>query len=267
MNKQELLKPYRKEEDRLLLAKVLDQLEFAQTKNKITNTDFLDGYEKKLVMSFLNRMKIQNYELFGGVEEAERVVAIFYSDKFNQDMLEKNHTNMLNVIQVTVPNELKGMYTHRDYLGGLMKLGIKREKIGDIFVQEQGAQILVLQELTSYIKNSLQELTRFSKATIEIKQLSQIEIPQIHTQILQIMVSSLRIDNIVAELSGTSRTKAEELIAQGRVFVNFELVQKDSKLVKDQDQITIRGKGRFKLLGVVGNTKKGRDILKVEWYG
>ena len=76
----------------------------------------------------------------------------------------------------------------------------------------------------------------------------------------------MRLDNIVSELAKTSRTKAEEIIRAERVFLNYEVVDKDSKLVKIGDKLTIRGKGKFELKEQIGNTKKGRFILKIEKY-
>ncbi len=64
----------------------------------------------------------------------------------------------------------------------------------------------------------------------------------------------------------TSRTKAKEIVNSGRVFVNFENIIKDSKTLKEEDILTIRGKGRFIIKNIEGNTKKGRIILKVEKY-
>ena len=81
MNKQEILKKYTKEEDRLLIAKVLDKMEFAKSKNKITNTDFLDLYQKNLVQKLLNSIKCENYLFFGGNDQAERELVIFYPEK------------------------------------------------------------------------------------------------------------------------------------------------------------------------------------------
>ncbi len=266
MNKQEILKQYNKEDDRLLVAKILDKIEFAQTRNKITNTDFLDMYQNMLVHKILNSLKIKNYIFYGGFEEAERKIVIFYPDKFNENIIQKNHSNIISIIEIILPNELKGKYNHRDYLGGLMKLGIKREKIGDIVVFDEGAHIIILNEISEYTKTSLGELTRFSKSNIQIKDIDQIHIQEIKKEEIRIIVSSLRLDNIVSELAKTSRTKAEEIIRTERVLVNFETTTKDSKLLKQENIITIRGKGRFKLLEIMGNTKKGRFIVKVEKY-
>lgn len=266
MNKQEILKKYKKEEDRLLIAKVLDKIEFATSKNKIMNTDFLDVYQRKLVQNLLNSIKYNNYLFFGGNEVAERTVAIFYPDKFNNEIVARNYNTIMGIVEIILPNDLQGKYTHRDYLGGLMKLGIKREKIGDIIVFNEGANIVVLNEIINFVKENVSSLTRFSKSNIQIKEIENLHKQEIHTEELQIIVSSLRLDNIVSELTKTSRTKAEEIINEARVFINFENVIKDSKILKEEDIITIRGKGRFKILEIIGNTKKGRNIIRVEKY-
>lgn len=266
MNKQEILKKYTKEEDRLLIAKVLDKMEFAKSKNKITNTDFLDLYQKNLVQKLLNSIRCENYLFFGGNDNTERKVVIFYPEKLEKQFVEKNYNNIMQIVEIILPNELQGSYTHRDYLGGLMKLGIKREKIGDIIVFNEGANIIVLNEILDFVNSNISSLTRFGKSLIKTKKIEELHKQEIKTEEIQIIVSSLRLDNIVSELAKTSRTKAEEIINSGRVFVNFENVIKDSKTLKEADIITIRGKGRFKILEVMGNTKKGRFIIKVEKY-
>ena len=263
MNKQDILKLYKNEEDKLLVAKTLDKLTMSTSKNKITNTDFLDLRQINIVEKLLNKIKCEKFILYGGYSEAERKLIIFYPDKFEQQIVEKSYNNIINVIQITLRNELRGKYTHRDYLGGLMKIGIKREKIGDIVVYENGADILVLTEISKYVITNIQELTRFSKSNIEIKKLEELHNIEVKKEELQITISSLRLDNVISELARTSRTKAEEIINSGRVFVNFENEYKTSKLIKQGDIITIRGKGRFEIDGVIGNTKKGKIILKI----
>lgn len=61
MNKQELLKDYKKQEDKICLAQVLDKIEISKKTNKIQYTDFLDMYQVSLVQNFLR--KISNYKL------------------------------------------------------------------------------------------------------------------------------------------------------------------------------------------------------------
>ena len=69
MNKQELLKDYKNQEDKLLLAVVLDKIEFCKNKNKIECTDFLNLAEQDLVDKFLKRINFKNYYFFGGAGE------------------------------------------------------------------------------------------------------------------------------------------------------------------------------------------------------
>ena len=83
---------------------------------------------------------------------------------------------------------------------------------------------------------------------------------------MDIRVSSLRLDNIVAELARCSRTRANEVILEQRVFLNYMNEENNSKLVKENDVVVIRGKGKFNILRIDGQTKKGKIILVVEHY-
>lgn len=266
MNKEEILKNYKKEQDKLLVAKMLDQIVLCNKRNKIQNTDFLDERQQILLEKVLHRLEIENYVIYGGFEKAERKVVLFYPEKWNKEIVEKNYDTVMQVIEILLPNDLKGKYTHRDYLGGLMKLGLKREKIGDIVVWEEGANIIVLNEVVPFLEQHLMTLTRFQKAGISVTDLSNLHPVNIKKEEIEITVSSMRLDNIVSELSKTSRTKAEEIIRAERVILNYETVTKDSKLIKVGDKLTIRGKGKFELKEQIGNTKKGRYILKIEKY-
>ena len=51
-----------------------------------------------------------------------------------------------------------------------------------------------------------------------------------------------------------------------RVFVNFQVETKKTKQIKEGDMITIRGKGRFFIKEIIGQTRSGRTILKVEKF-
>lgn len=266
MDKQELLKNYKNEEDKLLVSKMLDKIELCSKRNKIQSTDFLDVRQKLLLEKVLKSNKIENYIIFGGFEDAERTTIIFYPEKWNKEIVEKNYPSVMQIIEILLPNDLKGKYTHRDYLGGLMKLGLKREKIGDIVVWKEGAHIIVLNEIVPFLEQHLSTLTRFQKSQISIKRMDEIHKCIINKEEIEIIVSSARLDNVVSELCKTSRTKAEEIIKAERVFVNYEVVTKDSKTINVGDKITIRGKGKFEIIEQVGNTKKGRYILKVEKY-
>lgn len=266
MNKQELLKDYRKQEDKICLSQVLDKIEFSKTREKIENTDFLDMYQISLVENFLRKIKFENYKLYGGYEESERKILIIYPEKYNESMLEKNYSKMLKVVRVSLPEEEKGKYTHRNYLGGIVKLGLKREKVGDILVSDDGADIVVVDDFAEILKQELPNLTRFEKSEITIEEIKNIRKKEIKLEEIKIIVPSLRLDNIVSDLAKTSRNKAAQIINQERVFVNGQNETKLSKQIKLQDIITIRGKGRFVVKEFAGTTRSGRTIVIIEKY-
>ena len=202
----------------------------------------------------------------GGYEDAERKILIVYSDKFDNNMIEKNYEKILKIVRVTLPDVDKGKYSHRNYLGGIVKLGLKREKIGDILVNENGADIITIQEFSEVLKKELPSLTRFENSNISIEDLKNMKRQELKIEEVKIIVPSLRLDNIISDLARTSRSKASEIISQERVFVNGQNETKNSKQIKLGDIITIRGKGRFVIKEFTGTTRSGRTVILIEKY-
>ena len=126
------------EANRLLIAKMRDKEKLCKIKNKITYTDFLDMYQKSILLKEIK----EDYIIFGGYDNAEREILLFYPDKIEKDIAKKYFYNLLKVIRITLPNDLVGEYEHRVYLSGIMKLGLEREKFGDIIVYKEGADII-----------------------------------------------------------------------------------------------------------------------------
>ncbi len=255
---------YKNSEHKLLVAKIIDKYEFSKTKNKITYTDFLNISELSIIKKVLKEEKIQNYIIYGGKEETDRSLLIFYPEKFSIEMVEKNYEKIIKVIRIKLPNNIK--YEHREFLSGIMKLGIKREKFGDIIVNEFGADILVLSEIAEILSNDLKTLTRFRKSEITIEKLKDLRINEIEFEEVNIIVSSIRLDNFVAELAKCSRKIAEEIIADGKVFINSINEFKDSKKINISDIITIRGNGKFIFDGIEKETRSGRYLLNMRKY-
>ena len=137
-------------------------------------------------------------------------------------MTRKNHSKMISVIKITLPIALDEEYDHRRYLGAIMKLGVEREKIGDISVKSKGAEIVIKNEVQKFLIQNLGSLTRFSSADIEVIDIEDLQ--EIEAQKVEIteIVASLRLDNIVASLARTSRNKAVDMLEQERVFLNFK---------------------------------------------
>lgn len=266
MEQQQILKDYKKTEDRMCLAQLLDKMELAKIRNKIEYTDFLDMYQVSLVENFFRKIQYKNYQLYGGYEEAERKIAMVYPEKYDEKMVEKNQNKILKVVRILLPEEEKGNYSHRNYLGGIVKLGLKREKVGDIIVYEEGADIITQESFSEILKQQLPQLTRFENSKIMQEEIQNLRKREIKVEEVKIIVPSLRLDNFVSDLARTSRSKAVQILEQERVFINGQNETKASKQIKINDIITIRGKGRFIVKEFVGTTRSGRTIVRIEKY-
>ncbi|MBR3133042.1 MAG: hypothetical protein IKG42_03080 [Clostridia bacterium] len=241
------------DDNRILVAKMRDKEKICRVKNKITYTGFLDMYQKSVLKK---ELKEDNYIVFGGYDGAERELILFYPDKIDKTVAKNYFGSLLKVVRISLPNDLKGEYEHRIYLSGMMKLGIEREKFGDIIVSPNGADIVVFEDLARFIKDSLGGLKRFSKSEIEIIDLSEISNRVDEYESFSIIVPSMRIDCFVSEIGRVSRSRASEFIKENRVFINQELVFKESRSVGIGDILTIRGKGKFIIDSIERETGK-----------
>ncbi len=253
-------------EDKLIIAKLQDKIKYCKNRNKIVNSEFLNLYQKTLIQNKLNEFKVTNYIFHGGFEEAESKVLILYPEKLNEDIVKKSINTIINAIKITLPNEVIGQYKHRDYLATLMRLGLERERIGDIIVYESEAYIVVLEENAEYIKNSLREFTKFKKARIEIIDISEIKAKIPELKAVEIHVASNRLDSIVSEIAKTSRNKAEDLIKNEKVSINCKYEYKGSKQVNIGDIIIVRGSGKFILESINENAKTKRLTITLNKY-
>lgn len=265
MDKAKIMERYKDENERLLVSKLLDKIALADKQNKVQVTDFLSPLELRIVKDVLKIYNCSNYRIYGAVENADRNAIVIYPDKldgvFAQDGFDYN--SIFSCIRISNCQE---NYEHKIYLGGCVKLGVKREKIGDIVVFENGADIIISKDIEKFLVTNLQELHRFKNSKIEVVDVKQVTKKEQKFREMKIVVSSLRLDNVVAELAGTSRNKAVELLNQERVFVNYRNETKATKLVVTGDLITIRGKGKFVFEEIDGNTRSGKVVASVKKF-
>lgn len=249
--------------DELTFSKIDDKIKFCNSKNKITHTDFFTEPEIIKIEKYLNQKAIHNFFFFGGQPECDRKMLFFYPQKLDYEMAFKNVFKILKIIRITLPNNLFSTFEHRDYLSAIMKLGIVREKFGDIIVYPEGADIIIQDENSLYFKQNIEQLTRFKKSKIEILNISEIHETIKTQEEIQIIVSSMRIDNFVSEIAHTSRNKAEEILLEERVLINYETVTKGSKSVNIGDLIVIRGFGKFKINEILKTTKSRKLVVNL----
>ena len=172
--------------------------------------------------------------------------------------------NIIKILRIELPKDLYSKYNHKMYLGGLMKLGIKRETIGDIITYDTGADIIILENISNYLYNNIQSLTRFQKCNFEILDIENLKNITPNFKEFDIILPSLRLDSFVSHVMHYSRSNALKVINEGRVFINFSNVTKYNKILSINDIITIRGTGRFYITEILGKTKKDNVKIKVK---
>lgn len=154
--------------------------------------------------------------------------------------------------------------THREVLGTLMGLGIERDTIGDICISEGKAAVFVTEKLAEFIMDSV---VKIGKVGVSCSYGVDFELPKQQYEELSCSVASLRLDNLVRNMANCSRGNAcDRYLKPQLVQLNGEICDNPSKIIKEGDIITIRGKGKF-LLSEIGDTgRKGNTHIKIKKY-
>ena len=253
-------------EEKIILAKLNDKIRLCKTKNKLVNTEFLNMYQENIIRKELERIKAKNYILTGGYSEAESKILIMYPEKITEEIAKENITSIIKVIKIQLPNEQKGKYQHRDYLGTIMQFGLERERIGDIIVYEDEAYVIALSENAQYIKDSLQTTKKFKKSKIEIIDIDQMKVKKTEFEEIKISVNSQRLDNFISEICKISRSETTRLIASELVSINCKIETKQTKTGETGDVLIIRGKGKFIVSDFLDINRKGKQVVIVKKY-
>lgn len=239
------------------MTKALDLLKEA-LKNGFALSKFLDSAELSEIKKLKNNEVTTYY--YGGYEDAERVRAIIVDKKSESPTLDEFSIVALKLV-LDAPNAI---INHRHVLGTLMSLGIKRETIGDIIINNESKNeiiIFISQEMENFIKSNLTKINN-NYVTISSLELNKIVINN-SEEIKLINVASLRLDAIIARTLNLSRNKAVEMIEKKLVQINHLETDNPSYILKENDLISIRHFGRIKMLEVVHTTKKDRLIIKI----
>lgn len=255
-----MLKGIQDGEERLLFAKVLDQVMFAVKRYEPQFTDFMDVAKCGRFMERLKNEADLEILAFGGMEDAERMMLGFAPNHISQEYFP------ISALQIAPKNKKFGQtdLSHRDYLGSILGLGIERGKIGDILVSEDGGLCFVQEEMADYIQANLDKVSR-TAVIVKVVEETQIFAPK-RTQVRRVTVASMRLDAILGEALHLSRGKAQALISSEKVNVNWSVVTSTSYILKTGDMVSARGFGRFCVGEVGGRTKKERIGLELEVY-
>lgn len=224
-------------------------------------TPFLDLQGLSLFSHALPSLPRVPYQLFGGAEGCERKMLCFGSE----ELCGYAAVFPIACIRMAPLNKkFADQLTHRDFLGSLMALGMEREMLGDIIVQEDCAYLFCHERIADYVCQSLVQV-KHTSIFCEIAQAPPAE-ALFRTEKKTVQLSSERIDALVAHVFKMSRGDAQALFPMGKVFVDGRQCLSPGYTPKAGQVISVRGFGRMQYIGVESLSKKGKCNTVVALY-
>ncbi len=246
------------QELKLLIAKAKDTIRLCEVRNAPKFMGFLSVSEASEIAK---NIKSANACFYGGYEDAERRMFGALPEYLH------NSTDAFPIDPLKISYRVVDNLAHRDILGSLMSTGITRDKIGDIRFGTGFTIVFVSADISDYL---IEQISKIGRVGVEITKIPiddvQNAFPPPQFEDICFTVSSPRLDAIISNLIGVSRTKAEQMIIDGVVFVNSFTVDKAIKKVQSGDKITVRGYGKFIITETGSFSKKGREIIRTKKY-
>ncbi len=244
--------------DEQLTAKRFSELsQRADSRGIWVYSDFLNMNEQSIL---LNTVKT-NIFLYGGYEDAERKTAVFG----NSDDIGYDYSVPVDCIRIKPVNKkFSDDLTHRDFLGALMNLGIKRETLGDIIVCDNEAYLFCLETVSEYILNNLSQIKHTTVILSKTRELPENAKGKYEEK--TIITASDRTDAVICGVFNISRSVCADMIKAKKVFINGVITENPSYKLKENDTVSLRGCGKFRFKGSCGETKKGRIKSIIEKF-
>ena len=223
---------------------------------KVVLLDFLDENEGFIVESLCDKNGIPYYKN-GGIVDSVR-------NRYLLSMYDIEDSDFKIVVYKIEYNKKYYDIEHKHVLGTLMSLGIQRKTIGDIVIDDnKDIYFSTTEEIAKYLKN---ELHYINHASIELKEVDYEVRNVVNYLEKEIMVSSYRLDAIISGVYNLSRSKSQELISEGLVYVNHVNNMNISHNVNVGDEINVRHYGKFKISEYINTTRSGRyKMLVLIW--
>ena len=210
------------------------------------STNFLDPTTLKNVIS---KLKGINYNIYYPYKDSDKV--IIYTDKLPE----------IKILEIVSYEQL----THREIMGSLFGLNIDSELFGDIIITNNHYYIMIINSIHDLIINNLNMI---GKHHIKLKEvaLSILDNYQRKYEEIELIVSSIRIDNVISTIIGTSREQIKKKFLNDEIILNYEVCHKLNYELKENDTFSIKRYGKYKYSGILKETKKGNYLIKCLKY-
>ena len=209
-------------------------------------TNFIDPGTLKKIIPKLKGIK---YNIYYPYKDSDKVIIYI------------NNIPRIRFLEIISYNPL----SHREILGSLYGLNIDSELFGDIIITNDHYYIMIIDSIYNLVIN---ELNMIGKNKIKLKEVNINILNNYERQYeeIELIVSSLRIDNVISSIIGTSRDKIKDKFLNDDIILNYEIYHKYNYLLKELDVFSIRKYGKYKYLGILKETKKGNYLIKCLKY-
>ena len=250
-----------KDDEQLIKKRLLELSRRSYARNRYEFSEFLNLAEQDILCRTKLDSSCSPYTLTGGFQGAERQIAMFGGE----DICGYESTLPLCWLCISPAlDKFANDLSHRDYLGSLMALGIRRELLGDILLDGKTAYLVCLDSISAFI---ISELKQVRRTTVNCRLCdSPPEIAVLLPDISELVISSERIDSVVSAVYQISRSEGQELILSGSVYISGKPVQSSSHALSVGSIVSVRGMGRFIYEGISRETKKNRLRVMVRKY-
>ncbi len=222
----------------LIMDDYLNNLVKAVHGGKVFSTNFLEPNEAADLAAKLRAQDI-NVELDGGFSGANRRVLTAFPNHIPKA------TASLSAVYFEGVNK-------DELIDRINSFGFKPASIGDIINLQEGSAVVLL----SSVKNKLLELRG-------AQEVSPTDLSGRKSKAQQVIVPSLRVDVLGAKAFGVSRNYFAKGIANHKVSLQGKPAGKASS-AELGDEIYAEGLGRFRVVELIGTTKKGNHKVMLE---
>ncbi len=222
-----------------------------------TYSEFLDAAQQSDLLCHSREIP-SPFSLEGGHENCERRIAVFGS----KELCGYEPSLPIVCVRIAPRNEkFADELTHRDFLGSLMALGIRREVLGDIFIADGCGYLFCMDTIAPYVADNLVQVRR---TTVSCDIVEEPPLPEVRMESARVNVASERLDAILSAVWRMSRGDSAKLIKAQRVFVSSRLCESCSYQLKPDETVSARGFGKFIYRGMEKETKKGRLFVAID---
>lgn len=248
-------------EEDAFIHRIMDLADRNYKRGQYTYSGFLSSDRQALILQMSESLSFVPWEMNGGMPMSERKMIRFGSTEqlgYDEDF------PIICIAAEPLTEKFAENLTHRDYLGALMGLGIVRDVIGDIILQEKSAYIFCEEKMAGYIVENLDKVRRTPvRCRVEKNAISDAGV-SLNSE--ELVVSSNRCDSILSKAFGLSRHNASSLLRAGKVMINGRLAMSCSTELKSGDVVSVRGYGKFVFAEVLLETKKGKYRVLIKKY-